>query len=94
MKNKIRDLGKVTKRYVSGMMETDKGNKFPSHGGAEIGDQLVKVGRQKLFMKKDAFAEIAKVQKAEAAKAAKAEAKAQADADAEAAKAANGGGES
>ena len=62
-KDSMKNLGKVTKRHVSGMMETDKGNKFPAHGNAEIGDQLVQIGRKKIFMKKDAFAEIGKSKK-------------------------------
>jgi len=55
---KYTDLGTVKKRHCSGMMETDTGFRLASSATVEIGDQLVKEGARKFFVKKADWAEL------------------------------------
>lgn len=55
---KFTDLGTVIKRHVSGMAETDTGNRFPASTDVGKGDQLVEVEGRKMFISKDEWAEM------------------------------------
>lgn len=57
---KFTDLGTVTKRHVSGMAETDTGNRFPASTDVGKGDQLVEVDGRKMFISKDEWTELQK----------------------------------
>lgn len=57
---KFNDLGTVTKRHVSGMAETDKGNRFPAGTDVSRGDQLVESEGIKIFISKDEWVELKK----------------------------------
>jgi len=52
---KYTDLGKVTKKHISGMAETSKGHRFPA--GAEVGkgDQLIEQNGSKFFVDAEEF---------------------------------------
>lgn len=53
---KIIDLGKVVKKHVSKMAETDKGNRYPANENVDKGDQLVEIEGRKSFMSGEEFA--------------------------------------
>lgn len=55
---KYENLGKVVKRHASGMMETDKGYKYPAGSDVDKGDQLIKQNGKKYFVSADEFKEM------------------------------------
>jgi len=53
--SEIKNLGKVVKRHTSGMMETDKGFKYPASATVETGHYLVQEGSTKVFIDESEF---------------------------------------
>ena len=60
-----KNLGKVTKKYVSGMAQTDQGEKFPAGADVDKGDYLITENGRKMFVSAEEFKEINKVIKAQ-----------------------------
>lgn len=55
---KVVSLGKVTKKHVSGMAETDKGYKFPAGVNVDKGNYLVEIDGKKMFVSADQYGEL------------------------------------
>jgi len=60
---KVENLGKVTKKHVSGMAQTDKGYKFPAGVNVDKGDYLVELDGKKMFVSAEQYKELTKSDK-------------------------------
>lgn len=54
---RIRHLGTITKIHSSGMVETDKGAKFP-YSRANVGDVMVELDGSRTIITKEAYREL------------------------------------
>lgn len=55
---KVENLGKVVKKHVSGMAETDKGEKFPAGDTVDKGDYLIAQNGRRYFVSAEEFKDL------------------------------------